>query len=121
MTREEFMQKLEIVEQVALDNHIFTCLQYDENDNIVEISSEEYRTIEMVYTYHPAIDCVGGKIQIATLYAYGGMGVIRNMVPTAIKAREIEEQIREVQAKKCNLLAQLDELKTGRSKEVIME
>ena len=37
------------------------------------VSNEDYKIIELVYTYHPSIPEVNGKGQIATLYQLGGM------------------------------------------------
>lgn len=122
MTKQEFMENLKQVERMAPASHVFRHFFYDDNQELVDVNNEDYINIEMVYTYHPAIDEVAGKRQIAQIYAYGGMGVIRDMMPTAAKARQIELELREVQAKKRNLLAQLEELKTGKSgEEVIME
>lgn len=110
MTKPEFIEKLTEIDPEIGQNteHMLT--------------NEEYLTIEMVYAHHPVIRDSCGKKQIAMIYAYGGMAVIRDMVPTAIKARKIEVQLREVQAKKSNLLAQLEDLRTGKpAEEVIME
>lgn len=123
MTKQEFMSKLRLVEKLADTNHVFTFLDInrkDDGDDIPEVSNEDYLTIEMVYAYHPAIDEVAGKMQIAQLYAYGGMAVIRDMVPTAAKARQIEVKLREVNAKKRNLTAQLEALRTGKEAEEVM-
>lgn len=110
MTKPEFIEKL-----TEIDPEIGQCADH-------ELSNEDYITIEMVYTYHPVIRNSCGKKQIAHIYAYGGMAVIRDMVPTAANARQIEVQLREVQAQKRNLIAQLEELRTGKpAEEVIME
>ena len=110
MTRQEFIEKLTEID-----------LEIGQNTEHM-LTNEEYLTIEMVYAYHPAIRNSCGKKQIAHIYAYGGMAVIRDMVPTAAKARQIEVQLREVQAQKRNLIAQLEELRTGKpAEEVIME
>lgn len=109
MTKQEFIEKLTEIDPEIGQNteHMLT--------------NEEYLTIEMVYVHHPVIRDSCGKKQIAYIYAYGGMAVIRDMVPTAAKARQIEVQLREVQAQKRNLIAQLEELRTGKpAEEVIM-
>jgi len=110
MTRQEFIEKLTEIDPEIGQN----------TDHM--LTNEDYIVIEMVYTYHPAIRDYCGKKQIAHIYAYGGMGVIRDMMPTAVKARRIEAELREVQAKKRNLVAQLEALKTGKEvEEVRME
>ncbi len=48
-----------------------------------EISDQNYKIIETVYTWHPAIKGVCGKDQIATLYKTGGMPLIKSMLETA--------------------------------------
>jgi len=58
-----------------------------------EFTDKEYEAIETVYTFHPAISETEGKKQIASLYDTFGFRIIADMLPTAIKAKEIEEQI----------------------------
>lgn len=98
MTKSEFMDALRIAEKLADKNHVFTYMdlnsKHDEEEEILEvpeISDEDYLAIEMVYTYHPAIDAVHGKMQIAQIFAYGGMEVIRDMVPSAYLRMVVRE------------------------------
>ena len=49
-----------------------------------------YAEIETVYTYHPCISETEGKKQIAYLYDTFGARIIRDMLLTAIKARDYE-------------------------------
>lgn len=106
MTKQEFIEKLaEISNGSAKDAELV-------------ISNEDYPTIEMVYTYHPAISETNGKTQIAGIYMYGGMSVIRDMVPTAAKARRIEIQLRELKAQEYNLREELERLKAGEEVEM---
>lgn len=110
MTKQEFIEKLAEIDPEIGQNteHMLT--------------NEEYLTIEMVYAHHPVIRDSCGKKQIAMIYAYGGMAVIRDMVPTAAKAKQIEVQIHEVKMQERNLLAQLEDLRTGKpAEEVIKE
>ena len=58
----------------------------------------EYRVIEIVYTHHPSIDNVKGKQQIAMLYETFGMRIIHDMLPTAKKAREINDRMLKLNA-----------------------
>ena len=58
-----------------------------------EFTDKEYEAIETVYTFHPAISETEGKKQIASLYDTFGFRIIADMLPTAIKSKEIEEQI----------------------------
>ena len=57
------------------------------------LSREEYTTIEYVYNYHPSIDAVKGKEQIAYLYTNFGMRVVYDMLPTAKLAEQLENEV----------------------------
>ena len=74
---------------------------------------EQYGIIETVYAHHPAIDEVQGKDQIATIYNMFGMRVILDMLPTAMKAKEIEEEKYALRAKLARLTADYEALVTG--------
>lgn len=102
MTRQEFIERLTEIDPEIGQN----------SDHM--LTNEDYIMIEMVYTYHPVIRDSCGKKQIAHIYAYGGMAVIRDMAPTAAKARQIEVRLRELQSECSNLRAQLEQLRTGR-------
>ena len=106
MTKQEFISKLREMDAGSAA------------DAKQEISNEDYRTIETVYTWHPAIGEVTGKEQIAGIYMYGGMGVIRDMLPTAAKARRIEGELQALRAQEHNLKAELERLKTGEEVEI---
>lgn len=54
------------------------------------ITSEDYETIEYVYTWHPSITDQNGKREIATIYKIGGMRIIRDMVRSARDAERLE-------------------------------
>lgn len=69
-----------------------------EFDNLIETkgpTDEQYEIIETVYTYHPAIDNVHGKHQVAALWDLLGMLPFEDMLPRAEMCREIEQRIRE--------------------------
>ena len=113
MTKQEFIEKLRLVDKMADDNQVFTYFDLNGIEDMTAISNEDYQTIEMVYAFHPAISETAGKMQIAQIYAYGGMSVIKDMVPTAVKARRIEAELRELKAKEHNLTEELARLKRG--------
>ena len=56
------------------------------------VTDEEYKVIEAVYTWHPAINDTTGKDQMKTLYTQFGFGVIRGMLPIAEKAGRREKR-----------------------------
>ena len=69
------------------------------------VSNEDYKIIELVYTYHPSIPEVNGKGQIATLYQLGGIRLIKDMQATAIRGKQLEETITTTK----NALSKLEE------------
>lgn len=77
----------------------------------VSISDDDFKVIELVYTFHPAISETRGKEQIALLYTTFGMTVINDMKPRALKAREIESKIAKARADYDNALKEYKELK----------
>ena len=68
------------------------------------VTGGQYKIIEYVYMYYPAIDEVHGKDQIASLYNMFGMTVINDMLPRARRGEQLENDLFE--AKK-----RLDEIK----------
>ena len=77
------------------------------------VSAEQYRSIEYVYTYHPAIDAVKGKDQISQLWEIGGARLMLDMLPTAQQAADLESAIADMRRSLADLEEQLQELKAG--------
>lgn len=77
------------------------------------VTNEQYKVIEYVYTYHPAISNISGKDQIAILYDMFGMTVIKDMYPRAHRAEELEKEIEEARTKLDNLRNTYDMLGQG--------
>lgn len=73
----------------------------------------EYKIIEKVYTFHPSVDPVKGKDQIADLFSIFGMRVILDMLPTAEKAEKLEAEIRETKHKLDSLINSMNKLAEG--------
>ena len=78
-----------------------------------EVSSSEYKEVEYVYTWHPAITDVEGKDQIAAIFNAGGMMVIRSMKEAAAMAETIEEEMRAELRKVERLKERLQRLRDG--------
>ena len=76
------------------------------------VSAEQYQAIEYV-SYHPAIDPVKGKEQIAQLWEIGGARLMLGMLPTAQQAADLESAIADMRRSLTDLEEQLQELKTG--------
>lgn len=68
------------------------------------VTGGQYKIIEYVYMFYPAIDEARGKDQIASLYNMFGMTVINDMLPRARRGEQLENDLFE--AKK-----RLDEIK----------
>lgn len=69
------------------------------------VSGPDYRRIEFVYTWHPAISDVTGREQIALLYKEFGMSVINSMEEGAVIAQELYDK----QRKLSNQLTMIEE------------
>lgn len=74
------------------------------------VNSTDYEKIEEVYEYHPSISETDGKDQIAYLFKTFGMRIITDMLPTARKAKELEEKIRQARLTLENLKTEYKEL-----------
>lgn len=79
---------------------------------------EQYEEIQYVYTWHPSINEVTGKDQIAKLWDVGGIRLIRDMKSTAEKAQALEHQIAIAEAKVQKLRSALMDLAIGGNGEV---
>ena len=75
-----------------------------------QVTEKEFKDIEFVYTFHPSVSNTGGKTQIVELYKLGGIRLIRDMIPTAKKAQELEEKI---------ITANTDLMKLKRQREML--
>ena len=76
-------------------------------------TKEDYEIIEKVYMFHPSVDPVKGKDQIAELFNIFGMRVILDMLPTAKKAEELDDEIRETKHKLDSLIDSMNKLAEG--------
>lgn len=90
---------------------IYTCESISGKKKLT-IDDSDYEIIEVVYTFHPAISNVRGKEQIALVYITFGMTVINDMLPRAIKARELENKISQAKAAYNAAMAEYNELKS---------
>mgnify|MGYP003292502259 CR=1 FL=1 len=73
-----------------------------EFDNLIETrkpTDAEYNMIETIYMYHPAIDDVHGKMQVAQLWDIAGVTVFEDMLPRAEASKVIDNKIRELKRK----------------------
>ena len=77
------------------------------------VCESDYDIIEYVYNFHPSIDEVHGKDDIANIYKIGGMRIIRDMEKTAKIAESIYLYRRKIQDKLSQLKDIEDDLKSG--------
>lgn len=77
------------------------------------VSDRDYKVIELVYTWHPAISETEGKDQIAAIFNAGGMSVIQDMVETAEMAMGIDNERRKLEQKMNALKERADRLASG--------
>lgn len=71
------------------------------------VSPDDWEVIEHVYMWHPSIDDVKGKDQIAQLYLLGGMGLIQDMYYGSMRAHALTDGMNQT----ANLIAELKEKK----------
>lgn len=62
------------------------------------VTDAEYKVVEQVYTWHPAIKDTTGKEQMKVLYKDFGIGVIKGMIPVAEKMEELDSKRRKLMA-----------------------
>ena len=70
----------------------------------------EFEKIQFVYDYHPSINPVNGKDQIAMLYSTFGMRIIMDMLDTAQQAELIESERRQLKSRLRELEREEEEL-----------
>lgn len=79
-----------------------------------KITNKNYKKIEFVYTFHPSISETDGKKQIVDLVGAFGMRIIYDMIPTARKAKELEDNIRVERIRLNDMNKLLEDLREGR-------
>lgn len=77
----------------------------------IQITPEDYKAIETVYMYHPAIGEANGKEQIVELVGNYGMVIIRDMLPRAKQMQELEEELRAARLKVETITGRIEDLK----------
>ena len=78
-----------------------------------EVSDEDYKIIEKVYNFHPAVNEVSGKEEVAELYKSYGMVVFHDMLPRAERNCELTKQLRQVQAAADRIKQEMEKLHQG--------
>lgn len=78
-----------------------------------QVSDREWKLIERVYTFHPAISETDGKRQVALLYAEFGIRIFVDMAETAQSMEVIEREIREAKSHYDTLLMKAEQIRKG--------
>lgn len=81
----------------------------------------EFDLISYVYNFHPNIDPIKGKCQVAMLYCEFGMRIFEDMRLTAKCAKDLEEQLNELNNKLEKSRSQYNKLKNLRILEDIVD
>ena len=77
------------------------------------VTDDEFKIIDFVYTFHPAISETEGKEQVAWLFINLGMRVFNDMTETAKRAEEIETKISSLKGEMESYKAEYSQLKRG--------
>lgn len=74
------------------------------------VSDKDYRVIETVYQWHPAVKEVSGKDEVAELYKSFGMTIFYDMMARAEVNREMEKELRHAQAEVERIKREIEEI-----------
>jgi hypothetical protein len=111
MTKEEFIKNYGYL--TALKAKTKDAIKISDFENYARGLTEEekyWNAIQLVYNFHPAIDEVEGKKQIAIIVADYGIGIVMAMVDEAVKAKERDAEKQRLFAERAELKKRLDEI-----------
>lgn len=77
------------------------------------LTADQYKTVEFVYTYHPSISETNGKREIASIYVQYGYRVILDMVETAQRVKEIDDEFLSLRKIMTSLREKKDSIANG--------
>lgn len=77
------------------------------------LSSADMNIVQTVYNFHPSIGEANGRDQITQLFKVGGMALMKDMLPRAKKAQELETQIVKLRCQLDDAKHELEILKNG--------
>ena len=104
MTREEFICAVEKATPEEVTG---------EPVKVKQPTDKEYKLIEYVYQFHPAISAINGKGQIARLYVEFGMSIIQDMKPRAELMEKKERELRAARAALEAVQREIAEIQAG--------
>lgn len=74
------------------------------------VTDEQYKAIETVYIWHPSVRNTSGKDEVAELYKSFGMAIFYDMLPRAMKAKDLDEQLQKAQGEVQRIQKKIEEL-----------
>ncbi len=77
------------------------------------VSDEDYKVIEKVYQFHPAVNEVSGKEEVAELYKSFGLAIFYDLLPRAERNCELKRQLHCAQEKVGHIKQAMEELAHG--------
>lgn len=80
-----------------------------------QVPQKSYEIIENVYTFHPLIDEIKGKQQVADLYKSFGLQIFRDMTDTANTAKAMDADILAIDIRIQTLTEQRNDLRQALS------
>lgn len=111
MTKEEFIKNYEY--QSSLKANTKDVVKISDFENYARGLTENERywnAIQLVYNFHPAIDEVEGKKQIASIVADYGIGIVMAMVSQAQEAKERDNEMQRLSEQREKLRIRIKEL-----------
>ena len=82
------------------------------------VSDADYRIIDKVYQYHPAVSESSGKDEVAELYKSFGMVIFYDMFPRAEKNCSLKKRLRRTQEEVKQIMEEMAELYESSIREV---
>lgn len=77
------------------------------------ISDRDYEIINKVYQFHPMVNEVSGKEEVAELYKSFGLAIFYDLLPRAERNCDLEKQLRFAQARVRHLEQEMEKLRQG--------
>lgn len=75
------------------------------------VSDRDYEIINKVYQFHPMVNEVSGKEEVAELYKSFGLAIFYDLLPRAERNCDLEKQLRFAQARVRHLEQEMEKLR----------
>lgn len=77
------------------------------------ISDRDYEIINKVYQFHPMVNEVSGKEEVAELYKSFGLAIFYDLLPRAERNCDLKKQLRFAQARVRHIEQEMEKLRQG--------